>query len=96
MAATVLPDVAINIDGNAFNMTQAIRRKVNYGYRIAINTNLLQVKALYSGVGIAATDSAATNREVGALQYGVKRVEHSFFVSDRGSKGQLFGNGGLA
>ncbi|CAI9089055.1 OLC1v1023555C1 [Oldenlandia corymbosa var. corymbosa] len=75
MAAKVSPDIAINIDGNPFYMTRATGTKVDHGNdRITIDTNLLQAKAPYSGVGVAAaTSAAATNRKVGAVQYEVDR-----------------------
>lgn len=72
-AAKLAPDIAINIDNNPFYMTRAI---VDYGVddRIAIDTNLMQAKAQYSGIGAAAAASAGAHRKVGTIQYGMSRM----------------------
>lgn len=72
-AAKLAPDIAINIDNNPFYMTRAI---VDYGVddRIAIDTNLMQAKAQYGGIGAAAAASAGAHRKVGTIQYGLSRM----------------------
>ncbi|KAI8551103.1 hypothetical protein RHMOL_Rhmol06G0159000 [Rhododendron molle] len=73
-AAKLAPDIAINIDNNPFYMTRAM---VDYGVddRVAIDTNLLQAKAQYGGIGAAtAAASAAAHRKVGTVQYGLSRM----------------------
>ncbi|KAJ0110410.1 hypothetical protein Patl1_01466 [Pistacia atlantica] len=77
MAAKLTPDIAIDIDSNPFFMTRAGVNKVERGNdRIAIDTNLLQAKAQYGGIGAAATagGSAAAHRKVGTVQYGMSRM----------------------
>lgn len=77
IAAKLAPDIAINIDNNPFFMTRAGVTKVeNIDDRIAIDTNLLQAKAQFSGisVGSAAAAAAATHRKVGSVQYGMTRM----------------------
>lgn len=76
MAATKLaPDIAINIDSNPFYMTRAGVTKVNHHVedRITVDTNLLQGKAQYGGLGVAAATAAnvAAHRKVGTIQYGM-------------------------
>ncbi|KAJ0054279.1 hypothetical protein Pint_01428 [Pistacia integerrima] len=77
MATKLTPDIAIDIDSNPFFMTRAGVNKVERGNdRIAIDTNLLQAKAQYGGIGAAATagGSAAAHRKVGTVQYGMSRM----------------------
>ncbi|KAL7000686.1 Mitogen-activated protein kinase 10, partial [Sarracenia purpurea var. burkii] len=79
VAAKLAPDITINIDSNPFYMTRAGVTKVDYGGdRIAIDTNLLQSKAQYGGIGAAAAAaaaaSAAAHRKVGTVQYGSSRM----------------------
>lgn len=63
-------EVAITIDSNPFFMTRAVVNNAND--QVAIDTNLLQAAAQYSGVGSAAT--ASTHRKFGSVQYGVTRM----------------------
>lgn len=77
MAAKLAPDIAINIDNNPFFMTRAGVTKVEHiDERIAIETNLLQATAQYSGISAAsaATATAATHRKVGTVQYGMTKM----------------------
>ncbi|KAK4398199.1 Mitogen-activated protein kinase [Sesamum angolense] len=73
MAAKLAPDIAINIDNNPFYMTRAATTKLDHvDDRVTIDTNLLQAKAQFGGLGVAA--AAATNvvahRKVATIQYG--------------------------
>lgn len=71
-AAKLAPDVAINIDTNPFFMTRVgISNKVEHEDRIVIDTNLLQAKATYGGIGPGA---AAPHRKVGTVQFGMTRM----------------------
>ncbi|KAK2662145.1 hypothetical protein Ddye_000719 [Dipteronia dyeriana] len=76
MATKFSPDIAINIDSNPFFMTRAGVNKVEHVEdRIAIDTNLLQGKAQYSGIGATtAAATAATHRKIGTVQYGMTRM----------------------
>ncbi|CDP06180.1 unnamed protein product [Coffea canephora] len=75
MAAKMAPDIAINIDGNPFYMTRTPGTKVDQvDDRITIDTNLLQAKAQFSGIGVAAAASAAASRKVGTVQFGFSRM----------------------
>ncbi|KAH7533739.1 hypothetical protein FEM48_Zijuj04G0163600 [Ziziphus jujuba var. spinosa] len=67
MAAKLAPDVAINIDTNPFFMTRVGINKVEHDDRITIDTNLLQGKAPYGGIG-----ATATHRKVGTVQAGLR------------------------
>lgn len=75
MAAKFATDIAINIDSNPFFMTRAGVNKVEHAEnQISIDTNLLQAKSQYGGVGAAATTAAATaaaHRKIGTVQYGM-------------------------
>ncbi|KAH9706237.1 mitogen-activated protein kinase 20 [Citrus sinensis] len=75
MAAKFATDIAINIDSNPFFMTRAGVNKVEHiEDQISIDTNLLQTKSQYGGVGAAATAAAATaaaHRKIGTVQYGM-------------------------
>ncbi|KAL6144230.1 hypothetical protein ACLB2K_054925 [Fragaria x ananassa] len=73
MASKVAPDVAINIDTNPFFMTRVGVNKVEHDDRIAIDTNFLQSKAPYGGIGSAAA-TAAAHRKVGTVQFGMSRM----------------------
>lgn len=73
MAQKVAPDVAINIDTNPFFMTRVGVTKVEHDDRIAIDTNFLQSKAPYGGIGAAAA-TAAAHRKVGTVQFGMTRM----------------------
>lgn len=67
----VAPDIAINIDPNPYFRTRS--NKVEHAEdRIAIDTNLLQSKAQYGGIGAAS--AAAAHRKVGTVQYGITRM----------------------
>ncbi|KAK4438948.1 Mitogen-activated protein kinase [Sesamum alatum] len=77
MAAKLAPDIAINIDSSPFYVTQAATTKLDHvDDRVMIDTNLLQAKAQYGGLGVAA--AAATNvvahRKVAPIQYGMARM----------------------
>ncbi|XP_011082915.1 mitogen-activated protein kinase 20 [Sesamum indicum] len=77
MAAKLAPDIAINIDSNQFYMTRAATTKLDHvDDRVTIDTNLLQAKAQYGGLGVGA--AAATNvvahRKVATIQYGMARM----------------------
>ncbi|KAK3183427.1 hypothetical protein Dsin_030713 [Dipteronia sinensis] len=76
MATKISPDIAINIDSNPFFMTRAGVNKVEHVEdRIAIDTNLLQGKAQYGGIGAATGGAtAATHRKIGTVQYGMTRM----------------------
>ena len=66
------PDVAINIDTNPFFMTRVgINNKVEHDDRIVIDTNLLQSKGPYGGIGAG---TAAPHRKVGTVQFGMTRM----------------------
>ncbi|XP_022774642.1 mitogen-activated protein kinase 20-like [Durio zibethinus] len=71
MAAKFTPDIAINIDSNPFFMTR-VNKVEPADDRISIDTNLLQAKAQYGGIGAAVT--ATTHRKVGTVQYGMTRM----------------------
>lgn len=73
MAANVAPDVAISIDSNPFFMTRVGVSKVEHDDRIAVDTNYLQTKAPYGGIGAAAA-TAAAHRKVGTVQFGMQRM----------------------
>lgn len=70
--AKIAPDIAINIDTNPFFMTRAAVNKREQDDRIAIDTNLLQSKAQYGGIGAVA--GATARRKVGPVQYGMARM----------------------
>ncbi|KAK6142287.1 hypothetical protein DH2020_022635 [Rehmannia glutinosa] len=74
IAAKLAPDIAINIDSNPFYMTRAAVTKVGpVDDRVVIDANLLQTKARYGGLGVAAAATAtnvAAHRKVGSVQYG--------------------------
>ncbi|XP_022739267.1 mitogen-activated protein kinase 20-like [Durio zibethinus] len=71
MAAKFAPDIAINIDSNPFFMTR-VNNAEPADDRVTIDTNLLQAKAHYGGIGVAAT--ATTHRKIGTVQYGMTRM----------------------
>ncbi|XP_021275160.1 mitogen-activated protein kinase 20 isoform X1 [Herrania umbratica] len=75
MAAKFAPDIAISIDTNPFFMTR-VNKVEPADDRIAIDTNLLQAKAHYGGIGVAATAgaTATAHRKVGTVQYGMTRM----------------------
>ncbi|CAL9013192.1 unnamed protein product [Prunus brigantina] len=73
MAANVATDVAISIDSNPFFMTRVGVSKVEHDDRIAVDTNYLQTKAPYGGIGAAAA-TAAAHRKVGTVQFGMQRM----------------------
>ncbi|XP_057954697.1 mitogen-activated protein kinase 20 isoform X2 [Malania oleifera] len=74
MATKVAPDVTINIDTNPFYVTRAGVTKADHiDDRITIDTELLPVKAQYSG-GIGAAAAAAAHRKVGTVQFGMSRM----------------------
>lgn len=69
------PDIAIDIDNNPYYVTRAAAAAAAVGNnhvddRITIDTNLLQAKSQYSGIGVA----AATTRKVGTVQFGISRM----------------------
>ncbi|KAE8721924.1 Mitogen-activated protein kinase 20 [Hibiscus syriacus] len=69
VAAKFAPDIVIDIDSNPFFMTRV--NKVEPGNdRITIDTNLLQARSHYGGIGVAAT----THRKIGSVQYGTTRM----------------------
>lgn len=70
--AKIAPEIAINIDTNPFFMTRAGVNKLEKDDQIAIETNLLQSKAQYGGIGAAA--GATAHRKVGPIQYGMARM----------------------
>ncbi|CAN4103129.1 unnamed protein product [Withania somnifera] len=77
MAAKLAPDIAINIDSNPFYMMRAgVTKPDRVDDRITIDTNLLQAKSQYGGIGVAATAAAtaAPHRKVGTVQYGMSRM----------------------
>ncbi|KAG4128190.1 hypothetical protein ERO13_D09G006100v2 [Gossypium hirsutum] len=66
------PDIAINIDTNPFFVTRV--KKVEAGDdRNTIDTNLLQAKSHYGGVGVTAA-AATTRGKFGTVQYGMTRM----------------------
>ncbi|XP_073025575.1 mitogen-activated protein kinase 20-like [Primulina eburnea] len=75
MAAKLAPDIAINIDSNnPYYSPRAGVTKVDHNHvpdSVTIDTNLLQAKAHYSGLGIAAATNAAAHRKIGSIQYGM-------------------------
>lgn len=78
IAAKLLPDIAINIDSSPFYMTRAAATKMDHpDDRVVIDTNLLQKRAQYGGLGIgapAAANLAAAHRKVGSVQYGMAKM----------------------
>lgn len=73
IAPKLAPDIAIDIDNNPYYVTRAAAVGNNHvDDRITIDTNLLQAKSQYSGIGVAA--AAATSRKVGTVQYGISRM----------------------
>lgn len=83
MATKSAPEIAINIDNNPFYMARAGVNKVDHvDDRIAIDTNLLQAKTQFGGIGAAAAAAAAAtataamaaHRKVGTVQYGMSRM----------------------
>ncbi|KAJ8567944.1 hypothetical protein K7X08_020666 [Anisodus acutangulus] len=77
MAAKLAPDIAINIDTNPFYMMRAgVTKPDRVDDRITIDTNLLQSKSQYGGIGVAAAaaTTAAAHRKVGTVQYGMSRM----------------------
>ncbi|NP_001234664.1 mitogen-activated protein kinase 12 [Solanum lycopersicum] len=77
MAAKLAPDIAINIDSNPFYMMRAgVTKPDRVDDRITIDTNLLQAKSQYGGIGVAAAaaTSGAAHRKVGTVQYGMSRM----------------------
>uniref|UniRef100_A0A5B7A2L1 mitogen-activated protein kinase n=1 Tax=Davidia involucrata TaxID=16924 RepID=A0A5B7A2L1_DAVIN len=75
-ATKLAPDIAINIDTNPFYMTRAGVMKMDHvDDRIAIDTNLVQSKTQYGGIGTAAAAAAAAaHRKVGTVQFGMSRM----------------------
>ncbi|KAJ8763058.1 hypothetical protein K2173_023263 [Erythroxylum novogranatense] len=68
------PDVAINIDSNPFFMTRVGVNKVEHPNEcITIDTNLLQTKVQYGGIGASAA-SAGAHMKVGTVQYSRTRM----------------------
>ncbi|KAL5582588.1 hypothetical protein UlMin_015030 [Ulmus minor] len=78
MAAKLAPDIAINIDTNPFFMTRAGVPKMQHNDRIGMDTNLLQAKGPYGGIGAAAAATTAAtgagHRKVGTVQFGMTRM----------------------
>ncbi|KAK4714546.1 hypothetical protein R3W88_020453 [Solanum pinnatisectum] len=77
MAAKLAPDIAINIDSNPFYMMRAgVTKPDRVDDRITIDTNLLQAKSQYGGIGVAAAaaTTGAAHRKVGTVQYGMSRM----------------------
>lgn len=83
MAAKLAPDIAITIDSNPFYMTRGAGVKKPPGNHvsdgISIDTNFLQAKAQYGGIGVAAATAAsaaasAAHRKVGTVQFGMSRM----------------------
>ncbi|TYI31036.1 hypothetical protein ES332_A05G425900v1 [Gossypium tomentosum] len=75
MAAKFSPDIAINIDSNPFFMTRV--KKVELAdNRITNDTNLLQPRGHYSGIGVGASAAATgpAQRKAGTVQYGMTRM----------------------
>ncbi|KAK6784803.1 hypothetical protein RDI58_018258 [Solanum bulbocastanum] len=72
MAAKLAQDIAINIDSNPFYMMRAgVTKSDRVDDRITIDTNLLQAKSQYGGIGVAAAaaTTGATHRKVETVQY---------------------------
>ncbi|PHT27489.1 hypothetical protein CQW23_32905 [Capsicum baccatum] len=77
MAAKFALDIAINIDNNPFYMMRAGVTKPNrVEGLITIDTNLLQAKSQYGGIGVAAAaaTTVATHTKVGTVQYDMSRM----------------------
>ncbi|XP_019166352.1 PREDICTED: mitogen-activated protein kinase 20-like isoform X1 [Ipomoea nil] len=81
MAAKLAPDIAITIDSNPFYMTRGGGVKKPPGDHvsdgISIDTNFLQTKAQYGGIGMAAATAAnasAAHRKMGTVQFGMSRM----------------------
>lgn len=74
IAPKLAPDIAIDIDNNPYYVTRAAVGNNHVDDRITIDTNLLQVKSQYSGIGVAAAAASATSRNVGTVQFGVSRM----------------------
>ncbi|PHT76810.1 hypothetical protein T459_20332 [Capsicum annuum] len=77
MAAKLALDIAINIDNNPFYMMRAGVTKPNrVDGLITIDTNLLQAKSQYGGIGVAAAaaTTVATHTKVGTVQYDMSRM----------------------
>lgn len=72
MAAKFAPDIAINIDSNPFFMTRV--KKVEPA--VTNDTNLLQARGHYSGIGVGASGAATgpAQRKAGTVQYGMTRM----------------------
>ncbi|KAG4150990.1 hypothetical protein ERO13_D04G036700v2 [Gossypium hirsutum] len=75
MAAKFAPDIAINIDSNPFFMTR-VKKVEPADNRITNDTNLLQARGHYSGIGVGASAAATgpAQRKAGTVQYGMTRM----------------------
>ncbi|XP_017606827.1 mitogen-activated protein kinase 20 [Gossypium arboreum] len=75
MAAKFSPDIAINIDSNPFFMTR-VKKVEPADNRITNDTNLLQPRGHYSGIGVGASAAATgpAQRKAGTVQYGMTRM----------------------
>ncbi|KAE8663700.1 Mitogen-activated protein kinase 8 [Hibiscus syriacus] len=75
MAPKFAPDIAIDIDSNPFFMTR-VKKAEPADNRITNDANLLQEKAQYGGIGVAATGvaTATGHRKVGTVQYSMTRM----------------------
>ncbi|KZV52909.1 mitogen-activated protein kinase 20 [Dorcoceras hygrometricum] len=81
MISKLAPDIAINIDSDLYYIARAgVNNKVDHveDRPVMIDTNLLQSKGHYSGLGVAAAAGTATNmathRKVSGIQYGMARM----------------------
>lgn len=78
MAAKLAPDIAIDIDSNAYYTSRGGGTKLDrHDDRVVIDTSLLQAKAQYGGLGVGgagATKVVPAHRKVAMMQYGVARM----------------------
>ncbi|XP_042489882.1 mitogen-activated protein kinase 20-like [Macadamia integrifolia] len=74
MLAKLVPEISIDMNSSPFYLTRAgVMKADQVDDRIAIDTNLLQAKSQFGGIGAAAA-AAVTHRNVGTVQYGMTRM----------------------
>ncbi|XP_042486078.1 mitogen-activated protein kinase 10-like isoform X1 [Macadamia integrifolia] len=70
MVAKLAPEIAIDMNSSFYLTRAGVTKTDQVADRIAIDTNLLQSKSQFGGIGAAAA-AAAAHRKVGTVQYGM-------------------------
>ncbi|XP_043689164.1 mitogen-activated protein kinase 20-like [Telopea speciosissima] len=74
MAARLAPEISIDINSPFYLTRAGVMKADQVTDRIAIDTNLLQAKSQFGGIGAAAAVAAVAHRKVGTVQYGMTRM----------------------